>query len=183
MVYDRGKFFRELHQKAKARKEVYSKYFGEEEKPKYNEFLKNENPVDKHIEVYDVSYQVSYKSDENALIMETKQTFRVYAIKEFETESNVYQRTKDMILDMKGQETGQPMNLASRDYFNDNDSYLNIKVEPRGLEKQDKRVLNNNNYNQLLQNNYVVDEMDTSFDVKNKKGTRFKQKVNLYHFM
>lgn len=184
MARNRGDFFRELHQKAKSRREIYKKYYEDKPTPKYSEFLKNENPIDKQIVVYEVSYQVSYKSQDSSLMMDSAETFYVYAIREFETEDMIYHRTKDMILDMKGSNTNAGLNDRTREYFNDNPQYLNIKVEPRGMEKVDKKVLNNNNYNRLLQNSFVVENLDSTISLKNKKGkTAFKQKLNVNHFM
>lgn len=183
MSFNRSEFLKELHNIAKQRRKFYAEKFPDKPKPAYSEFLKNDNPVDANIIVYEVSYQLSYESAKQGLKMKNPQTFTIYALAGIETSDSIYEKTKMMVLDMKGEKTGENLNLGTRAYFDINDDYLNIEVAPRGLEKVESKRIVPKHYDNLLKGDFVVEQLDNKVSLTNKKNYSSRMNLDIRHFM
>ncbi len=163
---------REQHLKARERRDFFSNRFEDKAKNyRYSDYLKTENPADENIVAYEVSYQLSYVSSKNELRMNTPITFIVYAVMNPETDNQIYDRTKNMILDMQGKQSGDKFNPSTRKFLNENDKYLNIEIAPRGLEKLERDDFSQrNSYEKLSHSNIFVEEIDKNVELENKSG-------------
>lgn len=181
--FNRSAFTKELHYMAKTRRDFFKEKFPEEKVPKYSEFLKNENPVDNRIMAYEVSYQLSYESQKEGLKMKQPRTFTIYALQGLQSADEIYERTKTMVLDMKAKGTTNTLPIGTRGYFDDNDKYLNIEVNPRGMEAVENKKVLAKHYEKILNNDFAVDSLDEEVKIENKKGYESTMKLDITHFM
>jgi len=174
--FDRSAFMKQLHAKARARRELYQQLGGDPER--YGRFLAKDNPVDKYITAYDVSYQLSYRGETGGLFIQPE-TFTVYTIRGPETDNDIYQRTKDMVIDMKGTKTGDNLPPSSREKLQDD---VSVFVNPRGLERNEEKRFDLDIYKGLQQGGYHLEKLDTEVKLKNSKGRESKVRLDMTHF-
>lgn len=184
--FNRKKYMQELHERAKLRKELYKEVYPDKKMPSYSKFLSNDNPIDSEIEIYEVSFQLDYSSSSNVFKMAEAETFLVYSLKSPEAKNRIYESTKSAVLDMKGKTTGSGLNLGTKSYFEQNDQFLNIRLdESRGKERLwDKNLIDSATYQQLKNGGLAVEGLDANVQLKNKdKGSSsFSTQLDLRHF-
>lgn len=176
------------HQLAKRRIELYKEKIGKEGY-RYSDFLKNRSPLDKNINIYKVSFQVSYMSEGDEITVDPE-TYYIYTIDDLETEMSILNNTKDMIADMKDQH-GKTLNTGLRNALRESADIDITKM--RGMEKDNEiDIFNQPNkediYKSLLNNNIYVEGIDTGITLKKvDKNTRkikskSKMKFDLLHY-
>lgn len=182
--FSRSSFMKQRHQLAKQRKQL-AKKFGIDKNYEYSDYLKKDNPVDKKIKMYQVSYQATYRTDEGDEIYIQPQTFYVYAVENGYTQEQIYQKTKTMVADLKGQSTGSDLAPQTKKAI-----YQSVEpqIEPRGLEKvsdyKREEINKSEVYNRLMSGDIYVDSLDspnTQLQVKDSKSGKVKRssQVNL----
>lgn len=184
--FNRKQFMQELHEKAKLRRDLYREIYPNRSVPKYSTFLSNQNPIDSNIIIYEVTFQLDYKSAENVFQMSQAESFLVYSFASPEASNKIYESTKSAILDMKGRTTGSGLNLGTQKFFEQNEQYLNIKLnESRGMEKiYDKKFIDSATYQGLKGGGLAVEGLDPVIQLKNKEkgGQTFNSQLDLNHF-
>lgn len=181
--FSRSSFMKQRHQLAKQRKQL-AKKFDIDKNYEYSDYLKKDNPVDKKIKMYQVSYQATYRTDEGDEIYIQPQTFYVYAVENGYTQEQIYQKTKTMVADLKGQSTGSDLAPQTKKAI-----YQSVEpqIEPRGLEKvsdyKRDEINKSEVYNRLMSGDIYVDSLDspTQLQVKDSKSGKVKRssQVNL----
>lgn len=182
--FSRSSFMKQRHQLAKQRKQL-AKKFDIDKNYEYSDYLKKDNPVDKKIKMYQVSYQATYRTDEGDEIHIEPQTFYVYAVENGYTQEQIYQKTKTMVADLKGQSTGSDLAPQTKKAI-----YQSVEpqIEPRGLEKvsdyKREEINKSEVYNRLMSGDIYVDSLDspnTQLQVKDSKSGKVKRssQVNL----
>lgn len=171
--FDRSEFMKELHSKAKIRRQIYEEKTGEQ--LPYHKFLKYDNPVDENIIMYEVTYQFDYQKFK----MADKKNFSVIALKSPNVEDEIEKRTTQMFVDIKTPQ-GEGINQGlQKTIIEESD----IDLKPRGMEQIPAKELTPEDYEKIKQGDFVIDTVDEDVKIKNKSGKEYKFKVDLTHFM
>lgn len=164
--FNRTEFMIQKWTVAKNKEKIYRELSGDREKHNSKEFLRNANPLDTLIEVYYVSTQANYQSGVGGIYTEPK-TFKVIALKSFETQNTIQCATKTAFASMK----------ISNDTFNPQfqkaiEKHTSVDFENiRGLEEVKEYKLSESEYSQLLSGNFIIEDLDKNVSfTKNKKG-------------
>jgi hypothetical protein len=173
-------YAKEQHARARAKKQLYEDITGKSD-IEYSEFLKNNSPIEEYIEVYNVSFQLSYRGESGSLQI-NPQTFQVYALKGFETENEIYQNTMDMVLDMKGEKTNNELPPNTREKL---ENSVKIEIKPRGMEKTNLTQIKDTSVYEglVLGGGKYVKNLDNVTTLKNGKGGKSKVKLDITHFI
>jgi len=167
---------KQRHEQAKSQRNLFKETYPEEKTPKYFEFLKNDSPLSSRIISYEVSYQLSYRGQQDAILI-TPKTFTVYGLAG--QEHMIQNNTMNMVLDSKGQMTHSHMNNGMLGAIEDN---MEIKVTPRGMEESQKRP-SKEAIKKVSENGMYAERLDESIKFTNKKGREGNLKLDVRHFM
>jgi len=164
-----------LHESAKAQRVYFETNFPSQKVPKYSDFLKNNSPISEEIVTYDVSYQVSYTGMKDDITI-NPQTFEVIGFKN--DASKIETDTMDMIIDAKGEISDNNFTGKTSDAIKNNTT---INITPRGLESTSKKP-SRNDINRIISGEVIVKKLDTSVNMKNRKGRVGSLKMDIRHF-
>jgi len=177
--FNRSEYMKNLHAEAKQQRSYFINNFGETKTPSYSQFLKGETPLNTNIVTYEVSYQLNYTSEFNALIIKP-QTFKVVAFEGQEDE--IMNKTIEMVKDSKGKNSKAHFNDGALGVINDG---LDVKVKrisyPRGMEKSQKKPTREEIQN-LIRSGSSISQIDGTVSFTNKKGRSGKMEMDLRHF-
>ncbi len=174
--FSRSEFMREKHAQAKKQRSIFAQKFDKQDLPSYSSFLKRETPLENQIIAYEVSYQVSYRGQVDDITI-SPQTFLVYGFRN--NESQIRENTMNMLIDSKGKITGHNLHPNTAKTIESN---ADIKIFPRGMEESFKQVPSDIK-RQVINQNYVVKELDTTIKMKNKKGRTGDLNLDIRHFL
>jgi len=173
-----------MHQRARSKRSFYSKLFPEKSGPKYSDFLKNNSPSDEYIEAYDVTIELEYSSSQSSNFMAIeKNTFTVYAIKNSFVVDSIEQTIKESVINSKGQITNKGFPNKTKTMIYDN---LDINIDPqvRGMELKKVKRPPIEAYNTLqTTNKFYSPDINKSITLKNKRGIKFNQNLDLTYFI
>ena len=177
---------KQRHQIARKSRELYIEKFGDKDLPSYSTFFSNNNPIAKQIVQYEVSYQVSYRGNIDSLLS-NPQTFTVYGFTG--QKDAIRQRAMNMVLDSKGKISGSNFNNGTLQAIEGN---FDVKIEednigtsyalPRGMEET-KKSISQEDLNKILEKQFYVKDLDTTFKFKNKKGREGEMDLDISHFL
>jgi len=171
--FDRSEFMKELHSKARIRRQIYEEKTGEQ--LPYHKFLRCDNPVDENIVMYEVTYQFDYQKFK----MADKKNFSVIALKSPNVEDEIEKRTTQMFVDIKTPQ-GEGINQGlQKTIIEESD----VDLKPRGMEQIPAKKLTPEDYEKIKQGDFVIDTVDEDVKIKNKSGKEYKFKIDLTHFM
>lgn len=167
--FNRSQFVKNQHKQARIQREFYEELTGN--KGKYQDFMKNETPLDDQVVVYDVSYQMTYMSNNNNFSVESPQTFRVYALNGQYTQENIVQNTIEAVKNMKSPNTGSGLNVGlQRTIDRDLDVQTSKVPLPRGFEKNSDVKLNKDIIDSVKNSNgFYVETLDSNVQISGGK--------------
>jgi len=158
---------------------IYKEFYDDEyekEKPSYYSFLKLDNPLSQKFAQYHVSYQVTYSGESDDLSFAPK-TFEVFGLKN--QEQDIEKKTINMLINV---ETGKNTLLAPNSQLAiEKGAY--VTIQPRGIEKVDEPKLSLSKQKEILQNNLIIEQLDTNIEIQNRKGKKGKIKLNTNYFI
>lgn len=160
---------------ARQEQSFYETYTGE--KKSSREFFANVNPFTEKIVTYEVSYQLNYSSQRDAMKITNANTFYVYAFEPTpQSGETIIQNTKDAVINASSSQ-GNGFQLGTQAMIEKN---MQVKLDkPRGLEISNKPPTKEVIESVTKGKGFYVEQRDTEFEVSNKKGSKFKMKGNL----
>lgn len=176
--FDRSSYMKQRHLRAKKQQQLYQSKFSKD--AKYYDFLKNNNPLQQSVQTYQVSYQISYIGDFDSLITKWS-TFEVTTYEQNAEE--IKQKTMNMLLDSRGQITGDMFNQGAQEVIKDNTT-INVepKIYPRGAEKKQQQTFKSvEEIEDIYSNKYKVVGVD-KLKFENKKKRKGEMKLDFRHF-
>ena len=166
---------RQRHALARQQRQQFKSTFGEESTPSYKEFFQNETPYTEKLVKYEVSYQISYRGNTQALET-TSKTFTVVGLQG--QTSELQERTMNMILDSKGQKTQSNFAVNTlRAVKNSTD----ITIRPRGLEPSQKDITKDE-IAKVSETGFLLENLDDVLEFKNKQGRKGRMSLDTRHF-
>lgn len=180
--FNRSQFMKERWTRAKQNQNLYEDLTGEKLPSK--KFLSGEDPLTGSIVAYDVSYQLDYVTSSNKLLINSSDTFRVYAFKpNFYTEDKIVENTRDAIRNAKSPKTGNTFSAPTQDKaMSDNSLKVDLK-EFRGMELANLQEVKEDLINNLkVGKGFYVEKKDTDMTVRNKSGYTVKMKGDLTRY-
>ena len=178
--FNRSNYLKQRHSEARKQRALYEGLTGES--APYSSFFRNYTLLEENIVVYDVSMQVSYTSQKNALAMISAETFKVVALRSRISDDQVYAETTNALVNAVSKDTGGKINPKTASMILENPIYNNINLKPiRGIEEDYGTKITPEMIERLKDSpsGMYVDKNDVSFTYKNKRGNTSKMNMNL----
>jgi len=175
--FNRSQYMKQKHQLAKAQKQVYESRF--DKIANYKDFLSKDNPLQRSIVTYQVSYQISYIGEFDTI--KTKwETLEVTTYEQNKKE--IKKKIMNMLLDSRGKLTGDMFNAGAQQVISTNTKIkVTPMIYPRGAEQKRVKFRELSEIEDVLSNKYVVKGVD-KMKFTNKKGREGEMKLDFRHF-
>lgn len=173
--FNRSQFMKSYHKHTKLQYDKFqTKFPSKAQDVSYSDFMKKDNPLNRQIVVYKVSYQLNYRGEVDSFIIKNK-TIRIVAYKG--DEQLIIDKVMNSVKDSKGaytQEHLQPKTIKMID------DHLSVD-QPRGLERSHVRPTKNQ-IREVIEQGVSVSDIDKEIKFTNKKGRVGSLKLDMRHF-